>query len=109
MSCVLNFLLKNTKTNFLRCIGYMSFTKDRIKLGSLQTLALALLKNFLLSNLMSSDTMNQCMKGQEKQVLVYRNSGEVLSKLKSRGFRTTSLSTNDFSTLYTITYKPIIL
>ena len=30
-----------------------------------------------------------------------KNSGEVLSKLKSREFRTTSLSTYDFSTLYT--------
>ena len=29
------------------------------------------------------------------------NSGEVLNKLKSRGFRATSLSTYDFSTLYT--------
>ena len=30
-----------------------------------------------------------------------KNSGEVLHKLKSRGFRATSLSTYDFSTLYT--------
>ena len=30
-----------------------------------------------------------------------KNSGEVLSKLKSRGFRVSSLSTYDFSTLYT--------
>ena len=30
-----------------------------------------------------------------------KNSGKVLSKLKSRGFRATSLSTYDFSTLYT--------
>ena len=30
-----------------------------------------------------------------------RNSGEVLNKLKSGGFRATSLSTYDFSTLYT--------
>ena len=30
-----------------------------------------------------------------------KNSGEVLSKLKSRGFRATSLSTYDFSTLHT--------
>ena len=30
-----------------------------------------------------------------------KNSGEVLNKLKSRGFRATSLSTYDFSTLYT--------
>ena len=29
------------------------------------------------------------------------NSDEVLNKLKSRGFRASSLSTNDFSTLYT--------
>ena len=32
---------------------------------------------------------------------VIKNSGEVLNKLKSRGFRATSLSTYDFSTLYT--------
>ena len=31
-----------------------------------------------------------------------KNSSEVLNKLKSRGFRATSLSTYDFSTLYTI-------
>ena len=31
-----------------------------------------------------------------------KTSGEVLNKLKSRGFRATSLSTYDFSTLYTI-------
>ena len=30
-----------------------------------------------------------------------KNSGEVLNKLKSRGFHATSLSTYDFSTLYT--------
>ena len=33
--------------------------------------------------------------------MIYKNSGEVLSKLKSRGFRATSLSTYDFSTFYT--------
>ena len=31
-----------------------------------------------------------------------KSSGNVLSKLKSRGFCVTSLSTNDFSILYTI-------
>ena len=42
------------------------------------------------------------MKGQEKYVPVYKkNYGEVLSKLKDRGFQVTSLTTNDFSTLYT--------
>ena len=102
-------MLRNAKTNFLRCIGYLSFTKDRIKLDSLPTLALALQQNCLnhyllvslLSNLVSLGTMRQCMNGQGKYVLVYKNSGEVLSKLKSRVFRATSLSTYDFSTLYT--------
>ena len=42
------------------------------------------------------------MKLKIKLVLVNKNSGEVLSKLKCRGFRATSLSTYDFSTLYTI-------
>ena len=37
-----------------------------------------------------------------KYVLVYKKkSGEVLSKLKDRGFQATSLSTYNFSTLYT--------
>ena len=39
-------MLRNAKTGFLRCIGYQSFIKDRIKLGSLQILALVQLKNF---------------------------------------------------------------
>ena len=37
-----------------------------------------------------------------KFILVYQNSGEVLNKLKSRGFLASGLSTYDFSTLYTI-------
>ena len=44
--------------------------------------------------------MRQCMKGQGKYVLL-KNSGKVLSKLKSRGCRATGLSTYDFSTHYT--------
>ena len=41
------------------------------------------------------------MKGQEKMIWSINNSGEVPSKLKSRGLCATSLSTNDFSILYT--------
>ena len=41
------------------------------------------------------------MKGQGKYVLAYKNSGEVLSKLKGIGYQATSLSTYGFSTLYT--------
>ena len=37
----------NIKKYFLRCVGYLSFTKDRIKLYSLPTLALALQQNCL--------------------------------------------------------------
>ena len=45
--------------------------------------------------------MRLCIKGQGKYVLAYKNSGEVLSKLKDIGYQATSLSTYDFSTLYT--------
>ena len=41
------------------------------------------------------------MKLQIKLAVVNKNSGEVLSKMKCRGFRATSLSAYDFSTLYT--------
>ena len=50
----------------------------------------------------------QCLKGQVKYVLVYKNSDEVLSRLKSRGFRMTSLSIHDFSTLYTTLLQNLI-
>ena len=40
------YMLRNAKTGLLRCIGYPSFIKDRIKLGSLQILALVQLQNF---------------------------------------------------------------
>ena len=40
------------------------------------------------------------MEGQEKYVLVYKKSAEVLGKLKSRECHATSLSTYYFSTLY---------
>ena len=39
-------MLRNAKTGFLRCIGYPSFIKDRIKLGSMLILALVQLQNF---------------------------------------------------------------
>ena len=41
------------------------------------------------------------MKGQGKYVLAYKKFCEVLSKLKDIGYQATSLSTYDFSTLYT--------
>ena len=41
------FVSMKAKTNFLPCIGYLSFTKDHIKQDLLQILALVLLLNFL--------------------------------------------------------------
>ena len=104
------------KTNFLRCISYLSFTKDRIKL-LLKILALVLLLNFLSKALTScltaiiSHVIKYCKFGIFLRETVYetsnkkwfrsvKNSGEVLSELKCRGFRATSLSTYDISTLY---------
>ena len=42
------------------------------------------------------------MKSQGKYIIVYKKSGELLSKLKDRGFQATCLSTYDFFTLCTI-------
>ena len=103
-------MLRNAKTNFLRCIGYLSFTKHRIKhdlfanssscttneLSKLLTSCLTAVKNHVI---------RYCEKVYERSgknlFWSIKNSGEVLKKLKSRGFRVTSLSTYDFSTLYT--------
>ena len=48
------------------------------------------------------------MKGQGKYVLAYKNSGEVISKLKDIGYHSTSLSTYIFSTLYTTLPRNLI-
>ena len=47
------YMLRNAKTGFLRCIGYPSFIKYHIKLGSLQILALVQLQNFKIINPLS--------------------------------------------------------
>ena len=72
MNYLLSFLFVSmkAKTNFLRCIGYLSFTKDGTKLDLLLILVLVLPLNFLnyqlpvllLSNRMSYDTVRRCMK-----------------------------------------------
>ena len=50
---------------------------------------------------MSSSDVKRYMRDPVKPILVYKNSGEILDKLKARDFNATSLSTYDFSTLYT--------
>ena len=97
------------KTNFLRCIGYLSFTEDRTKLDLLFSSSCTTTE---LSKLLTS-----CHTAIKSHVIRYcetvyetsnknwfwsvNNSGEVLRKLKCRGFRATSLSTYYFSTLNT--------
>ena len=51
---------------------------------------------------MSLNIALQFMKEMVKKVFwSFKNSGEILNKLKSRGFLASGLSTYDFSTLYT--------
>ena len=48
------------------------------------------------------NTVRKSLKGPEKNLVCsIKNSCEVINMLKSRGFRAASLSTYDFSTLYT--------
>ena len=99
-------MLRNVKTGFLRFINYPSFIKDRIKLGSLQILSLVQLQNFqnyLTSRLtaIKAIVIKYCETVYERSVWPIKNSGEVLSRLKDIGYQATSLSTYDFSTLYT--------
>ena len=119
MNYLLSFLFVSmkAKANFLRCIGYLSFTKDHTKLDLLLILVLVLPLNFLI--------LTFCLTAIKTHVIRYcetvyetsnknwfwsiKNSGEVLSKLKCRGFRATSLSTYDFSTLYTACLHMIFL
>ena len=63
----MNYLLRSlpvsmkAKTNFIRCIGYLSFTKDHTKLDLLLILVLVLLTSCL-----TYDTVRRCMKLQIK-------------------------------------------
>ena len=51
---------------------------------------------------MSLNIAQQFMKGMVKKIFwSFKNSGEILNKLKSRGCLASSLSTYNFSTLYT--------
>ena len=101
-------MLRNAKTDFLQCIGYLRCTKDRIKHDLLQTEFSKLLISCLTA--VKNHVVRCCekvVKGQEKKLFwAIKNSGEVLNKLKSRGFRATSLSTYDFSTLYIYNFGP---
>ena len=57
---------------------------------------------------MSLNIAQQFMKEMVKFILSIKNSGEILNKLKSRGFLASGLSTYDFSTLYTTLPRNLI-
>ena len=93
------------KTNFLRCIDYLSFTKDRIaNSSSCTTTELSKLLTACLTTI-KPHVIRYCETVYETSNKTWfwsiKNSGEVFSKLTCRAFRVTSLSTYDFSTLYT--------
>ena len=103
-------MIKDAKTGFLRCIGYPSFIKDRIK-------ARFIANSVSCTTTELSKLLTSCLTAIKAKVIKYcetvyerpgknmfwpiKNSGEVLSKLKNVGYQATSLSSYDFSTLYT--------
>ena len=101
--------LKKIKTKFLRCTGYLNSIKPykarfiaysssctTTELSKLLTLCLTAVRKHVIK---------YCEKvyerSRKKLFWSIKNSGEILDKLKARDFNATSLSTYDFSTLYT--------
>ena len=102
--------VKKIKTKFLRCTGYLNSIKKNYKARFIANFSSCTTTE--LSKLLTS-----CLTAVKKHVIKYcekvyersgknlfwsiKNSGEILDKLKARDFNATSLSTYDFSTLYT--------
>ena len=103
-------MLMKTKRDFLHSIGYLNCTKNHIRArfiansSSCTTTELTKLLTFCLTTI-KNHVIKYCEKVYERSgknlFWSIKNSCEVLNKLKSRGFRASSLSTYDFSTLYT--------
>ena len=101
--------LKKIKTGFLRCTGYLNSIKPY------KARFIANSSSFTTTEL--SKLLTSCLTAVKKHVIKYcekvnersgknlfwfiKNSAEILDKLKPRDFNATSLSTYDFSTLYT--------
>ena len=106
----LGCLLMRAIASFLRYTGYLNFINGPIS----RVLLLILVHVLLLSCLFF---FTSCLNAIKNHVIKYcttvyerngkklfwsiKNSGEILNKLKSRGFLASSLSKYDFSTLYT--------
>ena len=103
-------MLMKTKRDFLHSIGYLNCTKKPYKArfiansSSCTTTELSKLLTSCLTTI-KNHVIKYCEKVYERSGKNHfwsiKNSCEVLNKLKSRGFRASSLSTYDFSTLYT--------
>ena len=98
-----------TKRDFLHPIGYLNCTNNHrarfianssscttTELSKLLTSCLTTIKNHVIKYCKKST------KGLVKSFWSIKNSCKVINKLKSQGFYASSLSTYDFSTLYTI-------
>ena len=94
-------MLRNAKTDFLRCLDYLSFT---LFIANSSYCTTTELSKLLTSSFTAVIRYYEKVYEMSRNNLFWsiKNSGEVLNKLKSRGFRATSLSTYNFSTLYTI-------
>ena len=99
-----------TIASFLRYTGYLNFYKrpyksrfianssscTTIELSILLTSCLTAIKNHVIKYCTTVYKRNG-----KKLFWPIKNSGEILNKLKSRGFLSSGLTTYDFSTLYT--------
>ena len=96
----LQLVLLRAKKIFLHFIGYQNFINDLTKLVLSQILAhvhcLTAIKNHWIK---------YCEKTYEREGINYfwsiKNSTEILNKLKTKSFQASTISTYDFSTLYT--------
>ena len=109
-------MLMKTKRGFLHSIGYLNCTKKKKKKKKTYK-ARFIANSSSCTTTELSKLLTSCFTTIKKHVIKYcekvyersgknlfwsiKNSCEVLNKLKSRGFRASSLSTYDFSTLYT--------
>ena len=103
--------LKKTKTKFLRCTGYLNSIKNPYK-------ARFVANSSSCTTTKLSKLLTSCLTAVKKHVIKYyekvherscknlfwsiKKLCEILDKLKAKDFNATSLSTSDFSTLYTI-------
>ena len=101
--------LKKTKTKFLRCTGYLNSIKPyKARLIAYSSSCTTTKLSKLLTSCLTADkkhVIKYCEKVYERfgKNLIWsiKNTVEILDKLKARDFNATSLSTYDFSTLYT--------